>query len=209
MSSYKIVVVDDDSNMRNMLFTALSRVSGYNVMQAESGDRALECLKDEDIDLVISDMRMPNMTGIHLLKKIRESGNLVPFIIITAYGTIDNAVEAMKLGANDYLEKGDTAMLKALEVKVKKCLDIKDLQDENVILRAALDRRYQYIGKNKDMEAINRTVETVAQSNSTILIAGESGTGKELVARAIHHNSKRSRAPFIKINCAAMPETPL
>ena len=206
-ASHRIMIVDDDPNMRNMLVTALSRVQGYDLCEAENGERALERLKDDEVDLVISDMKMPGMTGVQLLKAIRESGNSVPFIILTAYGTIENAVEAVRLGATDYLEKGETFMLKALEVKVKKCLEIKALLDENLALREALDRRYRYIWKSRIMEEINKKVETVAQSNSTVLIMGESGTGKELVARAIHFGSRRSKGPFIKINCAAIPDT--
>jgi DNA-binding NtrC family response regulator len=131
----------------------------------------------------------------------------VPFIIVTAYGTVQDAVEAMRQGATDYLEKGDPNMLRALEVKVKKCLEIKALQDENRALREQLDKRYEYVGRSKAMDDVNKMVQDVAQSNSTILIQGESGTGKELIARALHMNSKRNKGPFIKINCAAMPDT--
>lgn len=206
-ATHKIMIVDDDVNMRNMLVTALSRIQGYDLCEKENGERALEYLREDEVDLVISDMKMPGMTGVQLLKSIREMNNPVPFIIITAYGTIENAVDAMRLGATDYLEKGDTSMLKALEVKVKKCLEIKALIDENSALREALDRRYRAVWKSRIMEDIHKKVETVAQSNATVLVMGESGTGKELVARAIHFGSKRARGAFIKINCAAIPDT--
>ncbi|MFH0918936.1 MAG: sigma-54 dependent transcriptional regulator [Fibrobacterota bacterium] len=207
MADYRILVVDDDANMRVMLTTALSRVAAYSVLEADGGERALALIREDEPDCVISDMKMPGMTGLQLLKSVRELPSLVPFIMVTAYGTIENAVDAMHLGANDYLVKGEIAMLKELEVKVKKCLETKELQDENRALREELGRRYQYVGRSKAMDDIHKMVETVAQSASTVLILGESGTGKELVARAIHSGSRRSRGPFIKINCAAMPDT--
>jgi DNA-binding NtrC family response regulator len=207
MSESRILVVDDDPNMRNMLTTALSRIQGYSVLEAENGEKGLAQVRDDEPDLIISDMKMPGMTGLQLLKGVREIPSQVPFVIVTAYGTIQDAVEAMRQGATDYLEKGDPNMLRTLEVKVKKCLEIKALLDENRALREELDRRYQFVGKSRCMDDINKMVENVAQSNSTILITGESGTGKELVARALHLNSRRSKGPFIKINCAAMPDT--
>ncbi|MBL8026274.1 MAG: sigma-54-dependent Fis family transcriptional regulator, partial [Fibrobacteres bacterium] len=140
-------------------------------------------------------------------KAVRDIPSQVPFIMCTAYGTIDNAVEAMKFGANDYLVKGEIAMLKELEVKVRKALDHKALVDENRELRAELNRRHEYVGSSKPMEEINKLVSQVADSQSTILVMGESGTGKELIARAIHSKSRRSRNAFVKINCAAMPDT--
>ncbi|OGJ90904.1 MAG: hypothetical protein A2268_09685 [Candidatus Raymondbacteria bacterium RifOxyA12_full_50_37] len=208
MKSYRILIVDDDINMRTMLSTAIGRMAaGYRILEADSGEKACDLLKEEEVDLILSDMKMAGMSGVELLRKIRDDGSTTPFIIVTAYGTIENAVEAMRLGATDYLEKGETTMLKALEIKVIKCLQIKEIQDENKALREEQFKRYSYVGKNRAMDEINKLVITVAQSNSTVLITGESGTGKELIARGIHLNSKRNRLPFIKINCAAMPDT--
>jgi DNA-binding NtrC family response regulator len=207
MAESRILVVDDDPNMRGMLTTALSRFSDYQVWEADCGERALDKIREDEPDLVISDMKMPGMTGMQLLKAVREIPSQVPFIVCTAYGTIENAVEAMRIGATDYLVKGEIAMLKELEVKVRKALELKALVDENRELRAELNRRHEYVGSSKPMEDINKLVSQVAESQSTILVMGESGTGKELIARAIHSKSKRARNAFVKINCAAMPDT--
>ncbi len=207
MGENRILVVDDDANMRGMLTTALSRISDYSVREADCGEAAIEKIREDEPDLVISDMKMPGMSGLQLLRAVRDIPSQVPFIVCTAYGTIENAVEAMRIGATDYLVKGEIAMLKELEVKVRKALDYKALMDENRNLKAELDKRHRYVGSSRSMEDIDKLVTQIADSQSTILVMGESGTGKELIARAIHSRSRRARNAFIKINCAAMPDT--
>jgi DNA-binding NtrC family response regulator len=156
-------------------------------------------------DLVISDMKMPGMSGIQLLENIKLINPDIPFLIITAYGAVETAVEAMKKGAYDFLQKSEN-LIHELELTVERTLQFHSLITENKKLRSALNKQFDFIGKNSMMDDIRSVISSVAESRSTVLITGESGTGKELIARAIHFQSKRSCGPFVKVNCAALPD---
>lgn len=204
MEKKKILVVDDNELFRDSIADTLDRL-GYNVVQAPDGAHALEILGKNRFDLVISDMKMPGMTGIELLEKIKRVDPDIPFLIITAFGAVETAVEAMKKGAYDFIQKADSLM-RELELTVVRALQYQTLLNENKRLKSALHTQWAYIGSTSVMEDIRALVNKVAESRATVLVTGESGTGKELVARSIHYQSKRSHGPFIKVNCAAMPE---
>jgi DNA-binding NtrC family response regulator len=204
MDKRKILVVDDDDYMRDSISETLKR-KGYDLGAAGDGASALDLLAKDSFDLVISDFKMPAMNGIELLEKIRKMDLEVPFLIMTAFGTIDIAVDAVKKGASDFLEKTQD-MPQRLELKVEQLLQYRQLLRENKSLKSAVARQWDYIGATKAIEDIRALVKTVADSRSTILITGESGTGKELIARAIHFQSPRHNRPFVKVNCAALPE---
>lgn len=204
MERKKILVVDDNELFRDSIIETLRR-QGYEMFAAPNGNSALEILSNVNCDLVISDMRMPGMSGIELLDNVKKIDTNIPFLIITAYGAIDTAVEAMRKGAYDFIQKSEN-LIRELELTVERTLQFQSLVKENVSLKTALRRHWSYIGNGPKMNEIRELVSTIAESKSTILITGESGTGKELIARAIHYQSKRSNGPFIKVNCAAMPE---
>jgi DNA-binding NtrC family response regulator len=177
----------------------------YNVVAHSNAIDAIQAFNRELFDLVISDIKMPGMSGIELLEKIFSINQEVPFIIMTAFGDVAIAVEAMKKGAYDFIEKGNE-LLNKLEYAVKRALRHRSLLDENLLLKNALQCKWKYIGKTSAIEAIRELINKIAKSRSTVLISGESGTGKELIARSIHYLSKRQNGPFIKINCAALPD---
>jgi DNA-binding NtrC family response regulator len=204
MEKKKILVVDDNELFRDSIADTLDR-QGYNVVQAPDGAHALDTLSKNHFDLVISDMKMPGMTGIELLEKIKRVDPDIPFLIITAFGAVETAVDAMKKGAYDFIQKADSLM-RELELTVVRALQYQTLLNENKRLKSALHTQWAYIGATSVMEEVRALVNKVAESRATVLITGESGTGKELVARSIHYQSKRSQGPFIKVNCAAMPE---
>lgn len=199
-----VLVVEDDRHMCNSVLEVLQR-KGYAVKTCANGAEALQCFKDEAFDCIISDIKMPVMTGDALLKKIKEIDETVPFIIMTAYGEVAMAVEAMKNGAYDFLEKGPE-LLNKLEYAVVRALQHHRLLNENRHLRSALGKQWEYVGKTDPIEDVRQLVDTIARSRSTILVTGESGTGKELIARSIHFLSNRQNEPFVKVNCAALPD---
>jgi DNA-binding NtrC family response regulator len=202
----RILVVDDDPLLREFLEETLKR-SGYLVHLAETGEDATEKIKKEDYDLILSDIRLPNMDGIELLKTAKGFLPEAEVVMITAFGTIENAVEAMKLGAFDYMLKPFS--VDEIELIVKRALEHKHLVAENRRLRTEVIGKYSFeniVGVSPKIRDIFSLVETVADKKSTVLITGESGTGKELIAKAIHFNSSRRDGPFIRINCAALPE---
>lgn len=201
----KILVVDDESLMREFLSESLA-AQKYDVDAAENGARALDFLSSEVYDLILTDLKMPKITGMDVLKKAREKMPDCKVVIMTAYGTVENAVEAMKIGAFDYIAKPFS--LDEILLLVKRALEFKSLEVENRRLHSELENRYGYrsiVGDSLQMKQVFDVIETVSQSRSTVLITGDSGTGKELVARAIHYSSPRKNAPFIKLNCAALP----
>ena len=200
----RILIVDDDEYIRESVIETLKR-KGFDVLGAESGKSAVDIFRQETFDMVISDMKMPGMSGIELLEQIRKLDAEVPFLIITAYGAIDNAVEAIKKGANDFLQKSPS-LLDELELHVERNMKLSILLNENKRLASALNVKWNYVGNSSGMEKIRILSKTVAESRSTVLITGESGTGKELVARSIHYLSPRRNGPFVKVNCAALPE---
>lgn len=202
-----ILVVDDDIDQASLMKKILSR-EGYVVISASSGKTALELSAQNPVDLMITDLRMPEMDGLELFKAIKRIRPDILVIIITAYATVENAVEAMKEGVYDYLTK--PLKMEELKLTVKKALETKMLRDENIYLRKELEERFsfgQIIGKSKKMQEIYEIIENVSQTDATVMIYGESGTGKELVARAIHYSGKRKDKPFIAVSCSAFPET--
>ena len=200
-----VLVVDDDKNTRDGLQRALRRQ--YEVLVAESGERALELLDAQDIDVVLSDVRMPGMDGITLLQRVlaRYPGTIC--ILLTAYGNVETAVEAMKRGAYDFLMK--PVNLDHLDLLLQRALRSRDVESENLNLREQLDRKYgldNLIGASDAMQAVFDTIQQAAPTQATVLIQGESGTGKELVAHAIHRLSSRSNGPFVAVHCAALSQ---
>lgn len=204
MEKKRILVVDDDEYIRESVRETLRR-KGYESFGAENGKAALEVFQRDAYDMVISDMKMPGMTGIELLEKIKQLDADIPFLIITAYGAIECAVDAIKKGATDFIQK-TPALLEELELHVDRNLQFRQLVSENKRLATALKKRWDYVGVSKSLENIRSLCKTVAESRSTVLVTGESGTGKELIARSIHYLSPRRGGPFVKVNCAAMPE---
>ncbi|MBI5183014.1 MAG: sigma-54-dependent Fis family transcriptional regulator [Nitrospinae bacterium] len=202
----KILVVDDEKGMREFLSIMLKK-EGYEVISAEGGGEAIDLIKDDSFDLVITDIKMPRLDGLTVLNAIKEIEPHTPVIMITAFAATETAVEAMKKGAYDYITK--PFKIDEIRLIIKKALEKKRLEEENIYLKGALKEKYQFsniIGKCEKMMTIYGLIRKVANSKSTILISGESGTGKELVAKAIHYNSNRRDMPFISVNCGAMPE---
>jgi two-component system, NtrC family, response regulator AtoC len=202
----RILVVDDDALMKEFLNETLTRKK-YSVDLASTGEEALKMMKQKEYDVILSDIRMPQLGGMDVLKATRNFLPDAKVILMTAYATVENAVEAMKLGAYDYIMKPFSA--DAIEVAVEKAFEYKRLVLENRILKSQIAHQYRFeniVGKSPQMQKVFEMVDVVANSRATILITGESGTGKELIAKAIHYNSPRKDGPFIKINCAALPE---
>ncbi|HYP28882.1 MAG TPA: sigma-54 dependent transcriptional regulator [Blastocatellia bacterium] len=205
----KILVVDDERSMRELLELVLKR-QGYAVHTAENGTRALELVRQNVYDLIISDVKMPDINGIELLERVREISPESMVIMITAFATVDTARRAFKLGAEDFYIKDAGFDVEELKITVGKALEKKKLRQENTLLKRELRQRNSLaniVGRSPQMQAVYQMIEIVAATTSTVLITGESGTGKELVARAIHDNSNRSAAPFVSINCGAFTET--
>jgi two-component system response regulator PilR (NtrC family) len=202
-----LLIVDDEQGMRQLLTHVFGR-AGHAVRAAESGARALELLRQEPADLIVSDVKMPDMNGIELLRRVREFLPDVAVVMMTAFATVETAREAFKLGADDFIQKPfDVDELKLIAEKALERLRL--LQENRAFKRAQRDRARldQIIGHSQKMQAVYQMIETVAQVQSTILITGESGTGKEMVARAIHNLSPRADKPFMPINCGAFTET--
>lgn len=201
-----ILIVDDDASIRNMLSIVLKK-DDYKVFIAENGKSAIENLKKKKIDLIISDIKMPDISGIDLLRKIKTVNTAIPVIMITAFASTADAIEAMKLGAEDYVTKPFN--LDELKIVINKAIYKSKIENENIRLKTRLETRTDFekiIGQSKKMLEIYDLIETIAKTDSTILINGESGTGKELIARAIHNKSNRSGENFVSINCGALPE---
>src|SRR4030066_331855 len=202
----KILVVDDEDIIRESLSFIL-RKEKYEVEEATNGKIAFKMLKESSYDLVITDLEMPVMKGIELLDEIRKINLQTNTIIITAYGSMETAIAALRSGASDYILK--PVEFDELLIKVKKLFELRDLHLQNRILRRELQRDYNYaniIGKSAAIAQIFDMIKAVADTDSTVLISGNSGTGKELVAKALHYNSKRSNKPFIALNCGAISE---
>ena len=201
-----ILIVDDEKNTREGLARALKRQ--YRVFTAESAETALSVLSEETVDLMLSDIRMPGEDGLSLLKTVRQRYPSVLCILLTAYGSIETSVEAMKSGAYDFLTK--PVNLDQLDIKLDQALKTRKLESENRELRKRLDDRYGFeniIGTSEPMQALFDTIRQVSPTQANVLIQGASGTGKELVARAIHRLSTRSDGPFVAVHCAALSAT--
>lgn len=204
MKQKRILVVDDDSSLRRVMKMQLEE-AGYEVSLASDGDEAWRLLEDEEPPLVITDLRMPT-TGLELLSRIARQGLQTTVIVVTAFGTIETAVEAMRLGAYDYVTK--PLDFEALVLVVHRAMERQKLIEEVRTLRSALDQRYGFegiVGHSKGLLHVLNQAARVSQRDATILVQGETGTGKELVARAIHHSSRRGNRPFVSINCGAIP----
>jgi two-component system NtrC family response regulator len=200
----RILIVDDEKNYLVVL-QALLADSGYEVLTAPNGNQALALAAEEEPDLVITDMRMPQMTGVELIQRLRANFNEIPIIVMTAYGTVENAVEAMKSGASDYISKPfeNTELL----LTVEKALKMRRLLTQNRLLKEELQGYGEIIGDSKVMRQVYALIDKVAATRATVLLTGESGTGKELIARAIHARSPRAEEPFVAVNCMALTET--
>jgi DNA-binding NtrC family response regulator len=200
----RVLVVEDEEKLRRVIQLQLAG-SGYDVDQAGTAEAGLQLAPAAD--LVLTDLKLPGLSGLDLLAALRRQNAQVPVIVMTAFGSVETAVEAMKAGAQDFLLK--PFALDHLMTVVEKALEVSALRVENRTLREALDRRYRFdaiIGRSAAMREIFSTIERVAPSRATVLLCGESGTGKDLIARAIHHHSPRKDRPFVKINCTALPE---
>ncbi|MDP9140557.1 MAG: sigma-54 dependent transcriptional regulator [Pseudomonadota bacterium] len=199
----RVLVVDDEANMRRVLEIMLAR-QGYKTWSAANGREAFERLAEEPADLVISDLRMPDMNGIDLLRNLRAAGNPVPLIMITAQGTIESAVEAMRLGACDYLLRPFD--VETLDLAIGRVFQTQALLRQNAFLQKEVDRNWDgLIGDGDAMQNLRRQITQVAPTRANVLLTGETGTGKEVVARAVHRASDRKDRLFVPINCAAIP----
>lgn len=202
---FNILLVDDDPSFLNIHRKILER-KNYNVIVANSGMEAVKILDKENISLVITDMVMPEMSGLDLLKHIKKHWSRLPVIVLTGKGTIESAVYSMKEGAYTYLTK--PVNIDEFLIEVSKCKEYLELMDENTYLKERLTQeKNDFLGNSKIVDTIKKEIEIAAPTNSTILITGESGTGKELIAELIHRNSLRKNKPLIKVNCAALSET--
>ncbi len=206
MADEKVLVVDDEVGMVTLLRNYLSR-EGYAIHTAPSGETALQFLEEQDYDVVLTDLRMGGMDGLALVREIHATRPETQVVLMTAFGGIDIAVEAIKAGAYHFVAK--PVKLPEVGALIRKALTERDLRRENRELRQAVEARYsfgQLLGKSAEMQRLFSLLERLAATSSTVLIQGESGTGKELVARALHYQSPRRRHPFVPVNCAALPE---
>lgn len=204
----KILVVDDEAPIRELLKRGLTQMGMYSVEVAQSGMEAIEKIEKDIFDLVLTDLMMPEMDGMELLRTIKGTRPEMMVILMTGHGSIETAVEAMKIGANDYITK--PVDFNELLIHIAKAQKENLLTRENRLLRMEVRKRFEFaniIGKSKKMQQIFSLIEKVAPSNSNVVIYGGSGTGKELVAKAIHYHSPRTDGPFIPFNCGAIPET--
>ena len=206
MTKKRILVVDDDESLRWVTQAQLQQ-SGYDVAATADGKSALASIRQTPPDLVITDLKMPGMSGLELLRQIREDYPEIIVIMVTAFGSVENAVEAMKAGAYDYIMK--PVNMDELRLIVNRGLEHLDLQEEVRLLRSSLDQKYGFeniLGRSKTLLYVLDMASRAAQATSTVLIRGETGTGKELLAKAIHFNSRRKDRPFVTINCGAIPK---
>ena len=206
-SKPRILIVDDEPSMREMLRIVLRR-DGYDVTVAANGTEALEILQRERMDLLLSDIRMPDISGVEVLRAAKDANKDLVAFMMTAFASTDTAVEAMRLGAVDYFTKPFN--MDELRIKVRQHLETLRIRQENVLLKRTLNTSHEFcniIGRSDAMLDLFKMIETIAKTTSTILITGESGTGKDLVARAVHFNSLRREHPFVALNCGGLPET--
>jgi len=203
----RILVVDDERSMRELMAIVLRR-EGYDVLLAENGRSAIDLLQREPVDLLISDIKMPDVSGVEVLRAAKAVDRDILGIMITAFASTETAVEAMRLGACDYLSKPFDVDL--LKMKVREKIESRELRQENVLLKRTLGLTHQFsniVGRSQAMLDVFKMIETIARTNSTILLTGESGTGKGLVAQAVHFHSLRRERPMVSLNCGALPET--
>ena len=203
---YKLLIVDDDYAIRSFLEEAL-KDAGYNIEKADNGLAALKILENKKIDLIISDLKMPEIDGLQLLSKVKEKHQDTGLLLMSAYGTVEDAVQAMKIGAFDFVTKPFS--ITEIETRVKRFFEFHDLKTENIELKKKISSEEKYtslVGTSDKMKEVYSRIEMVSKSDVSVLVTGESGTGKELVSREIHRNSLRYNNPYLQINCAAIPE---
>ena len=201
-----LLIVEDEAKMRRLLELNLAE-EGYTVLTAADAEAGLNILRQEKIDLIVTDLKLPGMNGLEFLQAVKRTNATLPVVVMTAFGTVETAVEAMKAGASDYVLK--PFGMEEIKLILRKELDVHRLREENRSLREALGQRYQFrniVAYSPKMQEVLATVERVAPTNSTVLLGGESGVGKDLIARAIHEHSRRAAEAFIKVNCTAIPE---
>lgn len=207
MKDYTILIVDDEESQREILGGYL-RKKGYKVISAGSGSDGISIVKNNSIDIILSDYKMPDKTGMEVLQEVKQINPEIAFVILTAYGTVENAVNAMRLGAFDYISK--PVNLEELDILIAKIIENKNLKSEVKLLRSQLQDKYKIssiVSKSPKMQNILSIASRAADSKATILINGESGTGKEVLAKSIHFASLRKEFPFIAVNIPALPET--
>jgi DNA-binding NtrC family response regulator len=201
-----ILIVEDEAKMRRLLELNLGE-DGFATLSAGDAETGLQMLSANTIDLVVTDLKLPGMNGLEFLQAVKRQNAALPVVVMTAFGTVETAVDAMKAGASDYVLKPFS--LSEMRMVIRKELDVRDLREQNRTLREALGRRFAHpnvVARSAKMQEVLATVERVASTNSTVLLGGESGVGKDLIARAIHEKSRRASGPFIKINSTAIPE---
>src|SRR6202050_5048566 len=201
-----ILIVEDEAKMRRLLELNLGEY-GFNTLSAGDAESGLTLLRQSNVDLVVTDLKLPGINGLEFLQAIKRQNAALPVVVMTAFGTVETAVEAMKAGASDYVLKPFS--LSEMRMVIHKELDVRDLREENRSLREALGKRFSHpniVARSPKMQEVLATVERVAPTNSTVLLGGESGVGKDLIARAIHEKSRRASGPFVKINSTAIPE---
>jgi DNA-binding NtrC family response regulator len=201
-----ILIVEDEAKMRRLLELNLGD-DGFTVFSAEDAESGLKLLRDHPVDLVVTDLKLPGMNGLEFLQAVKRQNAALPVVVMTAFGSVETAVDAMKAGASDYVLKPFS--LAEMRLVIHKELDVRNLREENRSLREALGKRYSHpniVARSPKMQEVLATVERVAPTNATVLLGGESGVGKDLIARAIHEKSRRASGPFLKINSTAIPE---
>src|SRR5437899_6382673 len=201
-----ILIVEHEAKMRRLLELNLAE-GGFTPLSAEDAETGLKLLQPNPIDLIVTDLKLPGMNGLECLQAVKRQNSALPVVVMTAFGSVETAVEAMKAGASDYVLKPFS--LTEMRMVIHKELDVHKLREENRSLREALGKRYAHpnvVARSPKMQEVLATVERVAPTNSTVLLGGESGVGKDLIARALHEKSRRATGPFVKINSTAIPE---
>src|ERR1700741_2307237 len=201
-----ILIVEDEAKMRRLLELNLGE-EGFATFSAEDAEAGLKLLRENPVDLVVTDLKLPGMNGLEFLQTIKRQNEALPVVVMTAFGSVETAVEAMKSGASDYVLKPFS--LTEIRMVIHKELDVRNLREENRSLREALGKKYAHpniVARSPKMQEVLATVERVAPTNATVLLGGESGVGKDLIARVIHEKSRRASGPFVKINSTAIPE---
>jgi DNA-binding NtrC family response regulator len=201
-----ILIIEDEAKMRRLLELNLGE-DGFTTFSAEDAETGLKLLRQNHVDLVVTDLKLPGMNGLEFLQTIKRQNEALPVVVMTAFGSVETAVEAMKSGASDYVLKPFS--LAEMRMVIRKELDVRNLREENRSLREALGKRYSHpnvVARSPKMQEVLATVERVAPTNATVLLGGESGVGKDLIARSIHEKSRRANGTFLKINSTAIPE---
>ena len=207
MKNYNILVIDDEAAQRDVL-TGYLKKKGYKIFSASSGKEGIEITKNNPVDIILSDFKMPDLNGIEVLEKVKEINPEISLVIVTAYGTVENAVKAMRLGAFDYISK--PVDLDELDLMIERIIEHKSLKSENQLLKTQLQEKHKIssvISNSQKMEEVINVAARVADSKATVLITGENGTGKEVLAKAIHYMSPRKEKPFVAVNVPALTET--